>query len=91
MARKHMIVHGRVQGVGFRATAKQIADQLNIQGWVKNKSDGTVEIDAEGESDHLSHFIDQLNQGPSPFAKVSAIDITESETEKGYKKFKIVE
>lgn len=91
MVRNHLVVHGRVQGVGFRATAKQIADQLDIHGWVKNNSNGTVEIDAEGDPDHLSKFIDKLNEGPTPFSKVRAVDIIEEASEKGYEKFKIKE
>ena len=40
--RKHMIFHGRVQGVGFRYTAKYLARSMNLTGWVKNEYDGTV-------------------------------------------------
>lgn len=91
MARSHIVVHGRVQGVGFRATTKQIAEQLELKGWVKNKSDGSVEIEAEGDSASLKEFVDQLNEGPTPFAKVQAIDIEDFDSEEGYEKFKVKE
>ena len=43
--RKHIVFHGRVQGVGFRYTAKYLANSLNLVGWVQNEWDGTVTID----------------------------------------------
>ena len=52
-----MIVSGRVQGVGFRYYVEDIALGMNISGWVRNLSDGTVEIDAEGEEDKLKKFL----------------------------------
>ncbi|ARI77330.1 acylphosphatase [Halobacillus mangrovi] len=91
MSRSHIVVHGRVQGVGFRATTKQIAEQLELKGWVKNKSDGSVEIEAEGDPASLKEFVDQLNEGPTPFAKVQAIDIEDFDSEEGYEKFKVKE
>ena len=49
----HIIVHGRVQGVWFRAGTKEKADELGLLGWVKNRPEGTVEIHAEGEKPQL--------------------------------------
>ena len=46
--RKHMIFHGRVQGVGFRYTAKYLARSMNLTGWVKNEYDGTVVMEVQG-------------------------------------------
>ena len=54
--RKHMVFHGRVQGVGFRYTAKYLARSMNLTGWVKNLPDGTVEMEVQGEEP----LIDQL-------------------------------
>ena len=42
--RKHIVFHGRVQGVGFRYTAKYLANSLNLVGWVQNEWDGTVTL-----------------------------------------------
>lgn len=56
----HVIVSGKVQGVGFRWATKECAAQLNLTGYVCNKSDGTVEIIAQGSRERLSHLIHQL-------------------------------
>ncbi|MDD5195858.1 MAG: acylphosphatase [Candidatus Omnitrophica bacterium] len=53
---------GRVQGVGFRFTAAELARQAGIGGWVKNLDDGRVEVTAEAEEDSLKDFLGQLKQ-----------------------------
>lgn len=58
--RKHFIFHGRVQGVGFRFTVRQLASQLNLTGWVRNQYDGTVEACVQGENFLLTEFINTL-------------------------------
>ncbi|MFQ3543080.1 acylphosphatase [Halobacillus rhizosphaerae] len=85
-----IVVHGQVQGVGFRATAKNIADQHQVKGWVKNTAYGAVEIEAEGDQEELDAFIGKIKDGPTPFAKVESVDIERKEELKGYKEFKIV-
>ncbi|MGE0088974.1 MAG: acylphosphatase [Bacteroidales bacterium] len=67
-------VCGKVQGVGFRYSALNKAHELNLTGFVKNRSDGSVYIEAEGESENLDQFIDWLNRGPA-WAMVEDIDI----------------
>lgn len=54
--RKHIVFYGRVQGVGFRYYAVNKANQLGLNGWVKNLPDGTVEMEVQGEEP----LIDQL-------------------------------
>ena len=54
--RQHIVFHGRVQGVGFRYTAKYLAQSLELTGWVKNLYDGSVEMEVEGQEE----LIDQL-------------------------------
>jgi acylphosphatase len=71
-----IIVNGKVQGVFYRQTTREIADQLGIKGSVKNKPDGTVEIIATGTKEQLNELIDWCRQGP-PRAAVSAVDTTE--------------
>jgi acylphosphatase len=56
---------GRVQGVAFRYYAKNEADSLGLSGWVRNNSDGSVEVWAEGTEDNLNIFLDWLARGPS--------------------------
>lgn len=58
----HVYYRGRVQGVGFRFTTENIADKLNIKGWVKNLPDGRVEVVAEAEEDQLKDFLSKINQ-----------------------------
>ena len=70
----HLVVSGRVQGVWFRAGTREQALQRGLCGWVKNCSNGTVEIHAEGEKEALEHFIDWCRKGP-PGALVTALDI----------------
>ena len=72
----HIIVHGRVQGVWFRAGTKEKADELGLLGWVKNRTEGTVEIHAEGEKLLLEKFITWCRIGTLA-ADVISIDIDE--------------
>jgi acylphosphatase len=69
----HLVVRGRVQGVYFRASAQREARRLGLTGWVKNRSDGFVEILAEGEEDGLKDLIAWANRGPSA-ARVERVD-----------------
>jgi len=57
MTAKHIIFVGRVQGVGFRFTAFDIANRYNLTGWVRNLLDGTVEMVAQGLSDDIADCI----------------------------------
>ncbi|HYM49310.1 MAG TPA: acylphosphatase [Candidatus Limnocylindrales bacterium] len=65
-------VIGHVQGVGFRFFAEAHARRLGLQGYVRNRYDGAVEVEAEGESDDLDRFVDALRQGPRA-ARVSEV------------------
>ncbi len=55
---------GDVQGVGFRFFAERRANQLGLQGWVRNRYDGAVEVEAEGRAEDLDQFLAALRQGP---------------------------
>ena len=81
-------VSGNVQGVFFRATAKDTADRLGLSGIVRNEPDGSVYVEAEGEEGALDHFTAWCRQGP-PRAKVLTF-IREDMEPKGYVGFKIV-
>lgn len=80
-------VSGKVQGVFFRASTKDEADRLGIAGIVRNETNGTVFIDAEGPADVLPRFLDWCRKGP-PRARVMKF-VTEEATPKGYVGFKI--
>jgi acylphosphatase len=70
----HLFVRGRVQGVFFRASTQKTAKGLGLTGWVKNCSDGSVEIQAEGDKAKLEEFIAWCRKGP-PLASVSGVDL----------------
>ena len=70
----HIVVHGKVQGVSFRASTQTKASELSIKGWVRNLQNGTVEVHAEGNGENLDKFIKCCQKGP-PFAKVSKCDL----------------
>lgn len=72
-----IIAHGQVQGVGFRYGTMQIANQLGIRGSVENLTDGTVLIIAQADQDSLDQFIKKIKQGPTPFAHVTGLEISE--------------
>lgn len=72
--RIHLVVRGRVQGVYFRATAQREARQHGLCGWVKNRSDGSVELVAEGEEDDVKDFLSWAHSGPST-ARVDDVDV----------------
>ena len=66
-------VYGRVQGVFFRASARDRARQLRLTGWVRNVPDGSVELWAEGPRDGLGQLLAWCRQGP-PGARVDRIE-----------------
>ena len=63
--RLYAIVHGRVQGVGFRYSAQDKARSLGLVGFVRNRYNGTVEVVAEGSHAALQHFLSWLRRGPN--------------------------
>ena len=73
MSALHVVVRGRVQGVGFRWFVREQARPLGVAGWVRNRPDGCVEVAASGDADVLSRFRGLLREGP-PGASVTAID-----------------
>ena len=78
MIRRRLIVRGRVQGVFYRATAREEARRLGLVGWVRNLSDGGVEIIVEGAAAAIEALIDWSRRGP-PHARVDSLDIEEEE------------
>ena len=81
-------VSGRVQGVGFRYSARDKALRLGLTGWVSNEYDGTVSILAEGRRENLDRFLEWLRRGP-PGAWVSAVDFRRVEPRGTYRTFSI--
>lgn len=71
-----MEISGQVQGVGFRFSAKNTADELGIKGIVRNESDGTVYVEALGDKESMDKFIEAMRKGPSPAADVDKVVVT---------------
>lgn len=81
-------VFGKVQGVFYRASTKAVADQLGVKGYVINKPDGSVYIEAEADSIVLEMFIDWCSEGPE---EAEVTDVSKEEGEiKGYSDFEVL-
>ena len=80
-------IYGLVQGVFFRATAKEQADKLEITGFAQNLDDGSVCIEAEGEENRLNKFVKWCNKGPS-MASVEKVIVAEDKL-KNFSNFKV--
>ena len=76
MRRIRAIVTGRVQGVSFRAATAAEARRLGIVGWVKNRPDGSVELEAQGGDDHVAALLRWCEHGP-PAARVARVAVEE--------------
>ena len=70
---RHLRIHGKVQGVGFRFFATRVARRLGLKGWIENLRDGTVEAQVEGEAAAIDDWIKEIKEGPR-FAEVTKID-----------------
>lgn len=80
-------VFGKVQGVFFRASSQDKAEELGITGWVKNEADGSVRIEAEGPEDKLQSFISWCRKGPAK-ASVEKVEYADGELQ-GYEQFEV--
>ncbi|GLZ44471.1 acylphosphatase [Actinomycetospora sp. NBRC 106375] len=78
MQSKHIVVHGRVQGVFYRASAQDAAGDLGVAGWARNRDDGTVEMVVEGEDDAVEKMIAWAREGSS-HARVTDVEVTDAE------------
>ena len=71
---KHIIFSGRVQGVGFRYTARQIAGRYGLTGFVRNLSDGTVEMFAQGRANDLAQCLRDINESFAGYVRNTKIE-----------------
>ena len=85
--RIHVYYTGRVQGVGFRFTAEDIARDLEVCGWVKNLRDGRVEVVAEAEENNLKEFLSKIYEYFSRY--IQDVDIDWQEAAGEFKDFGI--
>lgn len=80
MIRRRVVVHGRVQGVFFRASCVQEAQRVGADGWVANREDGTVEAVFEGATSVVEHMLSWCDDGPDR-ARVDRVDVVEEPVE----------
>jgi len=76
---RHIIVHGRVQGVGFRAFVEVEALRRGLEGWVRNRSDGSVEAVFSGDAAVVAELIEACRRGPSFGARVDVLHQRDSD------------
>jgi len=77
---RRTLVEGRVQGVAFRWATRDKALELGINGWVRNRMDGSVEVHLEGSEASLEPMLAWLHQGPN-MARVRSVQTSAAETE----------
>ncbi len=78
MRTAHLVMSGRVQGVGFRLYVRDLANSMNISGWVKNLADGRIEVAGQGDS--LKDFVDSCKEGPI-FSRIDEVKESHREEE----------
>ena len=76
MTSRRVVVHGFVQGVGFRYSARAEAERLGISGWIRNRADGVVEAEIHGDAEQVQRMLDWLARGPRG-AVVAAVEVSE--------------
>jgi acylphosphatase len=85
--RRRLVVHGRVHGVGFRASVAAAAHTRDVAGWARNRPDGTVEVVVEGDDEAVESVIRFCRDGPRA-ASVTHVEVTSEEPE-GLRTFEI--
>jgi acylphosphatase len=70
---RHLVVHGRVQGVFYRESMRQEASRLGVDGWVRNRRDGTVEAVVEGSREAVEAIVGWAHRGPED-AQVTRVE-----------------
>ena len=77
---RHVLIRGRVQGVGFRWSTRTKAVELGVDGWVRNLPDRSVEVLVQGETDSVEAMLTWLRRGPS-HARVDHAEVTAADPE----------
>lgn len=80
MIRRRLVVHGRVQGVGFRYSVARAAQTRGVAGWVANRADGTVEAAFEGEPEAVESLVRFCREGPRG-AMVDRVEVADEPPE----------
>ncbi|MEM2237087.1 MAG: acylphosphatase [Candidatus Caldarchaeum sp.] len=82
-------VYGRVQGVFFRSSMKEVADELGVDGWVRNVEDGSVEALVVGEEEKVKKLVEWCHRGP-PLAKVQRVTVEKTQEPGPLRGFRII-
>jgi len=88
LARVHVLVSGRVQGVAFRWYAQREAESRGLTGWVRNRRDGRVEACVEGERSKVAEFAEWMRRGPM-LARVDNVEETWAEAAAEFADFQV--
>ena len=80
MVTRRLTIHGRVQGVFYRGWSVAAARSLGLNGWVRNRRDGSVEMLIAGEAAQVEEMIARCHEGP-PAARVERVEVAEAERE----------
>ncbi|MGA0103529.1 MAG: acylphosphatase [Steroidobacteraceae bacterium] len=80
MIARRLHIQGRVQGVFYRQWTVNTATELGLQGWVRNRSDGTVEAQVQGDKAAVESFIEAARHGP-PMAEVTRLEVVAADLE----------
>jgi acylphosphatase len=86
--RRRVVVHGRVQGVFFRDSARRAAVDAGVDGWVRNRGDGTVEAVLEGPAGAVQRVVDFMREGPAR-ADVISVHVSSEEEPEGLSGFEV--
>jgi acylphosphatase len=89
MKELYLIITGKVQGIFFRATIKDIANKLNLFGYAKNLRDGSVEVLVQGEKGALVEFVEMIKKSPGR-SEVEQVKENLREIQKNFTNFKIL-
>src|SRR5690606_39226851 len=83
--RQHTIFRGHVQGVGFRATTQRLAEGFDIAGFVRNLTDGSVELVAEGKDTEVKAFLEAVRDRMSGYVREATTTEQEAQGEQGFR------
>ncbi|MBI5631127.1 MAG: acylphosphatase [Elusimicrobia bacterium] len=89
MTRLYLRLSGRVQGVGYRWFARDMASKLGLTGWVRNRRDGSVELEAQGKGEALERFQAILRKD-HPYARVDELESRPLAAREGEESFNIL-
>jgi len=89
MARKHVYISGKVQGVWFRAYTEKTARRYGVTGWVKNLPDGKVEAVFEGKRENVERMVTWCREEGSPGSRVSNVEVEEEKYRGEFDDFEI--